>query len=120
MAKKRIKLYADLTDEAMLTGAETMRDLFENDQPLFEALDPNLNDAFKTDWDDKINAARKAPSDKTVKYGIEELLDLMENAWMDCKKHFEDSKYFIREAFPDKTKQDTFGYSDFRIMCRYQ
>lgn len=120
MADEINKLYSGLTDDAMLTAAETMRDLFEDDQTAFEGFDASLDDAFKTDWDHKIDLARDVPSDETVNDQISELTDTMNEAWDACKTHFQDSKYFIEKAFPKKAKQNEFGFDDYREMSRDQ
>jgi len=115
-----MRLFNGITNDKMLTGAETMRDLFEKDQSLFEAFDSSLNDAFKSDWDNKIDAARGEPSDETVTNGIEEFSAVVQDAWEACKIHFEDSKYFIEKAFPDNATQHGFGFKGIRAMSRNQ
>lgn len=120
MAEEINKLYSGITDDAMLTGAETMRDLFEDDQGGFETFDAAFSDAFKTAWDGKIDEARDMPSDESVNDEITELTEAVNDAWDACKVHFQDSKYFIEKAFTSKAKQNKFGFDDYRAMSRDQ
>jgi len=118
MSKKILRLYFGITDPEMLTGAETLRELFENDQAQFLNSDPSFDNAFKNDWDAKIDSARHAPSDDAANNNIGVANYDLIKAWNACKQHFQDSKYYIRKAFPDKAKQNQFGFNDYRIMSR--
>lgn len=116
--KKHKRIYAGITDSQMLTGAETMRDLFEKDQAQFLAFDAIYDTTFKEDWDEKIEEARHSPTDDAVNASISVTDDGVNEAWNACKIHFQDAKYFIGKAFGRQAEQNEFGSKNYEKMCR--
>lgn len=121
MSEKLNRLYGGISDDAMLTGAETMLDLFNVDKDLFNDLDADFNDAFSADFLEKIDTARDFPTDETVVDGITELTAEVNTQWNLCKAKFQDSKYFIEKAFPNNVaRQNKYGFDDYAKMSTDQ
>ena len=121
MADEINKLYAGITDAQMLEEAQVKLDLFGSFRDDFTAFDASLNSTFGDDLQDKITAAQVFKTDETVVDEISELTDKMLDAWNNCKKHFQDAKYFIEKAFPgNKKRHDVFGFDDYERMSRNQ
>lgn len=121
MAEQLDYLYSGIANDKMLTGAETMHDLFAADVADFTALDADLDDAFGNQWLDDIDEARDFPTDESVVDEIGELTEVVNTAWENCRNHFQDAKYFIEKAFPGNTAiHKTFGYDDYKDMSRLQ
>lgn len=116
--KKILRIYRKISDSVMLRDAETMSSLFETDQPQFLNEDASFDNAFKSDWDAKIDIARHTPDDNAINNDIEFAKTDLKKAWDVCKLHFQDAKYFIRKAFPDNAMQNKFGFGDYRAMSR--
>ncbi|MEP7168166.1 MAG: carboxypeptidase-like regulatory domain-containing protein [Bacteroidota bacterium] len=121
MAEQIKSDFGGLSNDSMLTGAETMLDLYTDDQADFLAFDASLDDGFKDNFLAKIDEARALRTDETVVDEISEFTDDVNESWDSCKNHFQDSKYFIEKAFPNDTSlHKTFGYDDYKAMSRDQ
>lgn len=121
MAEQLDYLYSGISNEKMLSAAETMHDLFLDDVADFTALDAALNVALATAWLTTIDTARDFPTDESVVDEIGELTDAVNSSWEACRTHFQDAKYFIEKTFPkNPTMHKTFGYNDYKAMSREQ
>jgi len=114
-------LFNGISNDTMLTGAETMLDLYSADVADFTAYDAGLDAAFGTAWEADIDAARDFPTDETVQDDIEEKTAFMNTSWEKCRTHFQDSKYFIEKAFPGNAAiMKSFGFDNYKEMSRDQ
>ena len=121
MADEINKIYAGLTDELMIEGAQTMVDLYRVDVDRFTAFDGSLKEAYADEVDAKIVLAVDIESDETVVNEISELTEAVATAWDACKNHFQDAKYFIEKAFPgNSSRHKVFGFADYEKMSRTQ
>ena len=121
MAEQLDYLYSGISNDKMLEGAETIHDLYMDDVADFTAFDALLDDSVGTDLLSEIDLARDYPTDESVVDEISELTAVVDDAWGNCRKHFQDAKYFIEKAFPGNTAiQKSFGFDDYQTMSRYQ
>lgn len=108
-----------ISDDSMLQDSRTTIVHFTEDKALFIALDDDFKDPFASDWDTAITDASTIPTDETVLDVQSGLTDDVEAALESCRAHFQQAKYPIEKAFPDKTAiWNEFGYDDYDAARR--
>ena len=121
MPEPVIRIYSHLSDDKMLEGAQTMSDLCNADLALFTAFDALFDGTFITNWNAAIQTAYDVANDDEVQNLIVQKTDAVNDAWEACKNKFQDTKYFIEKAYPNKpNKWAEFGFDDYRDMSRTQ
>lgn len=122
MADEQInRLYSGISDTKMFHSAQTIHDLLEDDLADFAAKDASFGPAFMANFQTEINNCTSTESDESYMDGVQGLTENMNEAWQACREYFQDMKYYIEKAFPNKpTIHHDFGYDNYREMSRLQ
>lgn len=119
MAKKAVRLYT-VRDDVMLDAADRFHSQYETDEADFAAWNAVMfPPAFKTDFKDKIDAARAFVRDNVVvDEQVEETMEVGEKL-KECGNYFQAMKPVIESTFPNKPAiWNQFGFNDYRKSHR--
>ena len=115
------RLYGGIKDSRMVEEAQVMHELFVDDTADFIGFDADFGGSFETDFQAKLTAAMNIETDETVQDQIEQLTEEMQTRWDECKAQYQNVKYFIEKAFPNKKSVwNEFGNDDYKIMDTQQ
>jgi len=121
MARQVIRLYKKLSDSLMLQEAQTVHDLFEDDQAEFEAYDADFAAPFAANFQSAIDAAMSVQTDEQVQDQIGALTEVVEAEMEKSRENFQDAKRFIKKAFPGQAGTwREFGFDHYEKDARLQ
>ena len=111
--------FSGITDAEMLSGVQTMHDLFVVDVADFTAFDAGLDVAFAADLQTKITDALALKDDEQWGDDIAVITQQVREKEDECRDHFQDLKYFVIEAFPDDiAMKNKLGFDDYDDASR--
>lgn len=110
-----IKRDYSISDAAMLEAADTCQAFLNEDLADFATFDADFDTTYIADWNAKIEAAALEDTDETVDDQLKQLTAIVEEKMIACRSKYQDSKYFIEKAFPNKPViWNEFGYNDYK------
>jgi hypothetical protein len=114
-----IKRLFTVSDLFMIEHSKISRVHFNDNLADFTAFDSDLDAAFYTAWGTAIAASESQPTDEIVRDQLTQLTAAVDTAMANCRKKFQDSKYFIDRAFPNNAGvQNEFGYNNYDTQRR--
>jgi len=110
-----------IADAYMLEFAKTLRLFFIEDQAAFTTKDSNFATPYETNWDTVITTAENEPTDEQRQDQLTQLTKTVDSEMDLCRECFQDSKRFIKKAFPNNvTIWNEFGFDDYDDIKRKQ
>lgn len=111
----------NVSDSSMLEHNKTMLQHFTDEQAAFSAFDADFANPFETDWETAISTAEAHATDETILDQLQQLTNDVEDAMEAARNKFQQSKYFIEKAFPDKPAvQNEFGFDNYKPQRKSQ
>ena len=108
---------AELDDSQLIQTSRAWHKLFLPHVAEFEALDPDMNATFATDWLALIEDFALHPTDAATLAELGNYTSLTDNAADKVFVFLEQLEYIVRKAFPkDKRKLLEFGFTDIRKL----
>ena len=121
MPKQTTRIFSAISDAAATEAGQTMHDLLEDDLADFTGFDSEIDPDYVLAFQAAITAAATQPTDETVLDGIEDLTQTVEEQMELCRTNFQDSKYFIERAFPNRQSiRNKFGFDDYDKASKSQ
>ncbi len=121
MSLEPLKRMFSIADAYMLEFAKTLRSFFIEDQAEFVTEDSNFATPFETVWQTAIDTAEAEPSDEQRKDQLMQLTETVDSEMDLCRENFQDSKRYIKKAFPNNvTIWNEFGFDDYGDIKRKQ
>ncbi len=113
-----LRRFFNIGDAYMLEFSKTMRLFFIEDQADFAAEDTNFASPYETNtWQAAIDAAENEPTDEQRLDQLSQLTETVYNEMDLCRENFQDSKRYIKKAFPNNiTIWNEFGFDDYRFI----
>ena len=106
-----------IADADMLEFSKTERLIFIEDQAAFALKDSNFGTPFEINWLTLIGAAENEPSDEQRKDQLEQLTGTVLQEMTNCRDNFQDTKRYIKKAFPGNEKiWNEFGFDDYKTV----
>src|SRR5688572_15066033 len=116
MSKQVLRKY-HVPDAIMIEDAKTRRNSFIEDQADFVNEDVSFSNPYEVTWLNAIDNSEAQETDETVRDQTQQLTQLVEGRMADCRKKYNDTKFFIEKAFPDspinRNIWKEFGYDDY-------
>lgn len=103
-----------ISSASMLIDSRVTLKEFIPDQKEFENLDADFAPPFEKNWQAAIDVAEALPTDEDTVDIQTGYTETVESTMEQCRKAFQDAKYFIEKAFPTKKAvQKEFGFDDY-------
>lgn len=104
-----------VSDATMLERLATIQSLFAEDLADFTAFDADFNATFRDEWTADREAAEALSTDETIQDELADLTQNVDEAMAAGRDKWNEIKYFIKKAFPDRpARQNEFGADDYR------
>lgn len=109
-----IKRGYNISDLEMLEDSTTVQVIFLEDLPLFQTFDNNFDAAYADNWLTAINVGNTFPTDEVYRDQMRTKTTDVQAEMAKARKKYNEIKFFVRKAFPDKSGiQGEFGLDDY-------
>lgn len=100
--EKTIRLFGISFASALIDCRVTYNQFIE-DQTTFKNFDEDFASPFEKNWQDAITIAADLPTDEEIVDILTGFTETLNDTMADCRKSFQDAKYYIEKAFPNET-----------------
>lgn len=116
-----VRIYHGMSDAEMIEEVKTIRGFFIEDMQDFVDFDADFSDPFSFIWLQEIEDAEGVTKDPVIKAQQTQITSIVNKKMKEARDCFQDAKYFIEKAFPNKRSVwNEFGYNVYNTARRTQ